>query len=112
MKDDFFKKPEEEKVDISAKVEVKPEEKVVDPEEKILEKAIKETAKVENSKKYVVTCTRLNVRKGASDRDDILRTVASGDEITVDVSKSRGAWSKITAPCEGYVLTKFIAPVK
>ena len=108
MKEDIFKKTEEPKVEIEAKVE----KKVEDPEEKILEKAIKETAKIEVSKPYQVTVARLNIRKGPSDRDDILRTVASGTKVTVDTSGTRGAWSKITAPVEGYVMTQFIAPVK
>ena len=119
MKTDIFKKNEEENVEvpeIKAEVETKPEkkqeEKPVDPTEKILEKAIKETAKVENSKDYTVICARLNVRKGPSDRDDILKTVASGTTLTVDLSGTRGAWSKVTKPVDGYVLSEFIAPVK
>ena len=108
MKEDILKKTEEPKVEVKATVETK----VEDPTEKILEKAIQETKKVEVSKPYSVICARLNIRKGPSDKDEILRTIASGDKVTVDTSATRGAWSKITAPIEGYVMTKFIAPVK
>ena len=108
MKEDIFKKTEEPKVEVQAKVETK----VEDPKEKILEKAIQETKKVEVSKPYYVTCARLNVRKGPSERDQILRTIASGSKVTVDTSASRGVWSKITSPVDGFVMTKFIAPEK
>ena len=115
MKTDIFKKNEEENVivpDVKKEVEVKVEEKPVDPTEKILENAIKETSKIENSKDYTVICARLNVRKGPSDRDDIIKTVASGTKLVIDLSGTKGAWSKDTSPIDGYVLSKFIAPVK
>ena len=108
MKDDFFKKTEEPKVEVQAKVETK----VEDPKEKILEKAIQETKKVEDTKPYTVICARLNVRKGPSERDEILRTISSGTKVDVDTSAERGVWSKVTSPVEGYVMTKFIAPAK
>ena len=95
------------KTEIPVKVEKKQ-----DPEEKILEKAITEVKKVEKLEDWYVTCARLNVRKQASDAADILRTIASGDKVKVDKVHVVGAWSKITTPVEGYVLTKFIAPVK
>ena len=106
MKEDIFKKED------PVKTEVKVETKVKDPEEKILEKAIQETRKIEVSKPYKVTAVRLNVRKEANDKADILRTLSSGDEVTVDTASARGAWSKITAPFTGWVMSKFIAPVK
>lgn len=91
---------------------VEPEIKKVDAEEKILEKAITEVSKVESLKDYMVICARLNVRRSASDSADILRTIKSGDKVKVDKAHSIGAWSKITTPVEGFVLSKFIAPVK
>jgi len=108
MKEDIFKKPEEPKIEVQAKVETK----VEDPKEKILEKAIAETKKVEVTKPYTVICARLNIRKGPSERDEIIRTISSGTKIDVDTSASKGVWSKITSPVEGYVMTEFIAPVK
>lgn len=116
MKEDIFKKTEEPKVEVKATIETKTEEKKEtkpeDPQEKILEKAIQETKKVEVSKSYVVIANRLNVRKGPSDKDEIIKTISSGTKVTVDTSAGRGAWSKITDPVEGYVMTKFIAPEK
>lgn len=108
MKEDIFKKEESPKVEVQAKVETK----VEDPEEKILEKAIIETKKVAVSKDYTVICTRLKVRKDPSDNADILTLLSSGDKITVDTSSTRGAFSKVTAPVNGWVMSKFIAPVK
>lgn len=83
-----------------------------DPKEDILKKAIAETAKVDNNVDYYVTCARLNVRSGASDTSTIIKIIASGDEIVIDKSKTIGAWSKVVKPLDGYVMTKFIAPVK
>ena len=105
----------EKEKDISKpKVEAPKVEKKVedDPQEKILKEAIKETAKVENNVDYYVTCARLNLRSGASDTSDILTTIGSGDKIVVDKNRTIGAWSKVVKPKEGYVMTKFIAPVK
>ncbi len=111
MKEDIFKKTEEPKVEVKATVETKTEEKKEtkpeDPQEKILE-----TKKVEVSKPYIVIANRLNVRKGPSDKDAVIKTISSGTKVTVDTSAGRGAWSKITDPVEGYVMTKFIAPEK
>ena len=112
MKDDIFKKTEEPKVEVQATVETKKEEKQDDPTEKILEKAIKETKKVEVSKGYLVIANRLNVRKEPSDKGEIIKTISSGTKLTVDTSATKGAWSKVTSPIEGYVMTKFIAPEK
>lgn len=108
MKEDIFKKEESPKVEVKAKVETK----VEDPQEKILEKAIVETKKVAVSKDFTVICTRLKVRKDPSDNADILTLLSSGDKITVDTASTRGAFSKVTAPVDGWVMSKFIAPVK
>ena len=104
MTEDIFNEKKVEHV----KVETKKE----DAEEKILEKAIKEVKKVESTKEYEVICTRLNIRKNASESADILGQYESGDKIKVDTNGSVGAFSKVTGPVAGYVMTKFIAPVK
>lgn len=103
MSEDILNKPSP----IPVKVEKKE-----DPKEKILEEAIKETAKVEKLKDFTVICARLNVRSSASDTSKILRTIKSGDKVIIDESRSVGAWSKMVKPVDGYVLTKFIAPAK
>lgn len=98
----------EEPVEVKQETPKKPEDK----EEKILEKAINEVVKVEKTQDYTVICARLNVRRNASDAADILQTITSGTKVKVDKAHSVGAWSKITAPVDGFVLSKFIAPMK
>ena len=85
--------------------------KVGDAEEDILEKAVKEVAKVEKTTSYVVKPMRLNVRKEPSETATVVGTVIGGDILTVQETTSiNPSWKRVTAPVNGYVVAAYVEP--
>lgn len=83
-----------------------------DPKEEVLKEALEKTAQINSIKKYRVITAVLNVRESPSDKAKIIKVIRSGDIVDVNNAESKGAWSKITSPLSGYVMTEFIAPAK
>ena len=105
MLNNKLEKNDEVKVDVEVK---KPAE---DPKEQILQQAVKDVAKVEQTKEVTVIVASLNVRKNANLKAERAGIVRSGDILTVSTTKV-GEWWKVTAPIEGYVMAQYVADVK
>lgn len=78
-----------------------------DEKEEALKDAIKKVTKIEETKKVKVIVHLLNVREHANPNSKILKTVKSGDELTVEKNPV-GEFYKVVGPINGYVMTKFV----
>lgn len=88
-------------------------EKPIEEPKEIKEKVEKQPVKAApQPRDYVVNVARLNVRSNPSDKAEIVKAVPKDTKVVVDISETKGAWSKITSPVNGYVMTKFIIPAK
>lgn len=61
----------------------------------------------DDTEKFVVTASRLNVRGGPGTRFDVLKTISRGD--TVEVNARSGSWAKISA--DGWVHSSYLRRV-
>lgn len=88
------------------------EEKKEDTQPELKPVIEKPSPKPEQTKSFAVNVAMLNVRANPSDKADVITTIPNGTVIQVNLTESKGVWSKVTMPVDGYVMSKFIAPVK
>ena len=84
-------------------------EKANDPVEDILQETVKKVEKVVEKKDVTVVVSSLNVRKRPNADAEIIKIVHSGDILPDCVNN--GEWTEVPS-LNGYVMTKFVSPVK
>ena len=59
----------------------------------------------------VINCSKLNVRTNPHKNSEVVATVNTGSELTIDISKSTLDWYKIctASGIEGYCMKQFVA---